>query len=125
MKKVKKYLGRKIRRTFISYDKNEMEDIVEEFNTLKTIQMIKDYDLNDDYKYELIADNLVLYYCDIRKTNNIVSLCDIRNHWAKGIFKYREFFTKEEIKKMLENDYCVAVEGLQEIDLEDLDKLED
>lgn len=44
--------------------------------------------------------------------------------WAKGIFDYRDYFTKKEIEELLKEDYFIAIEGLQEIDLNDLDKLE-
>lgn len=123
MKKAKKYLGRKV---FVKLPHVEgCQDFEKKINIVRSFENFKNDIENEMYStIELLENNITLYYCDIRKTNNLANLCDIKNHWAKGIFDYREFFTKEEIKKMLENDYLVAVEGLQEIDLEDLDKLE-
>lgn len=123
MKKAKKYLGRKV---LVKLPHVEgCQDFEEKINIVRSFESFKNDVENEMYDtIELLEDNIILYYCDIKKTNNLANLCDIKNYWAKGIFKYREFFTKEEIKKMLENDYLVAVEGLQEIDLEDLDKLE-
>lgn len=83
-------------------------------------------DVNNDIweKVTLLEDNLNLYHCEILLPGRPVSiLYDKRKRWKKGDFDYCRFYTKAEIKKLLEDNYCVAVEGLQEIDERDLDKL--
>ena len=123
MKEAKKYIGRKIRRV---YDMScvESKDIVEEFNIIESFESFKNDLRNEDWKVELLEDNILLYKCDIKTSNgNLSKLVEIRKYWEKGIFEYRDFYTKSEIKTMLEDNCLVAVQGLQEIDLEDLEKL--
>jgi len=73
---------------------------------------------------DLLEDNLTLYKCDILKTNQPSIILEKRKRWAKKDFDYRDFYTKDEIINLLKNDYLVAVQGLQEIELEDIDKLD-
>lgn len=122
MKKAKKYLGRKI---LVKIETgNERTDYQKEFNIIRSLEDFKNDCENEMYtSIELLEDNIELYRCDIRKTNDLGALYEIRKYWAKGSFDYREFLTKQEIIKKLENDYCVAVEGLQEIELEDAKEL--
>lgn len=83
------------------------------------------YDKNN-LNIELYKDNITLYKVDLRYANGkLANLVNIKELWHKGKFDYREFYTKKQIKLLLENDYLIAVCGLQEIGLDDLDKLED
>lgn len=123
MKEAKKYTGRKIRRI---YDMSSVEkkNIVEEFNIIESFESFKNDLENEDWKIELLEDNILLYKCDIKTSNgNLEKLIEIRKYWEKGIFEYRDFYTKSEIERLLKDDYLVAVQGLQEIDVEDLEKL--
>ena len=126
MKRSKKYLGRKVRiiQNMDGYNNN----ILAEINIIQDFEGFVDYAktfYGDDVEVKLIEDNLTLYKCDTRKTDKLNEQCNIRDRWAKGIFDYRDYFTKKEIEHMLKDNYFVAVQGLQEIDLADLDKLED
>lgn len=123
MKEAKKFIGRKVRRV---YDLSgiEKKNIVEEFNIIQSFEDFKNDIRNEDYLVELLEDNITLYKCDIKISNgNLAKLVEIRKTWEKGIFDYRDFYTKFEIKSMLENDYLVAVQGLQEINMDDLEKI--
>lgn len=125
MKKVKKYLGRKIRivQDMNNYNNNILkeENIIGDFE--KFVEYAKSF-YGNDVEIKLLEDNLTLYKCDIRKTKELNEQYKIRDMWAKGIFDYRDYFTKKEIEELLKEDYFIAIEGLQEIDLNDLDKLE-
>lgn len=123
MKEAKKFIGRKIRRT---YDMSGVtENRVEEFNIVENFESFKNNLANEDWKVELLEDNIVLYKCDVKASNgNLSKLIEIRKYWEKGIFEYDNFYTKSEIKNMLENNELVAVQGLQEIDIDDLEKLD-
>lgn len=123
-KQIIKYIGRKIRKT---YDMSVIhkDSIVEELNIVTDFEKYKNDIENEDYKIELLQDNIILYKCDIKNSNgNLAILSNIREKWAKGKFDYRNFYTKSEIKNFLDNDYLVAIEGLQEVNLENLDNLE-
>lgn len=123
MKKIKKYLGKKIRimQDMNGYNNNILieKNIIEDFE--KFIQYAKSF-YGNDIEIQLLEDNLTLYKCDIRKTDKLSDQCKIREIWKKGIFDYCNFFTKKEIEKLLKENYFVAIEGLQEIELEDLNK---
>lgn len=122
MKEAKKFEGRKILVKIQSGDKNT--DYSKELNITRSLESFKSDVENDMYSsVELIEDNLTLYQCEIKKTNDLAKLHEIRGRWAKGKFNYDTFLTKNEIKKLLENDALIAVNGLQEIELEDLDRL--
>lgn len=123
MKRAKKYTGIKVRRS-CDFSSINMENYVEEFNTIDSFDNFKNSLDNEDYNVELLEKNLTLYKCtSVDCEGNLGTLCDIRNKWAKGIFNYQYFYTKNEIVNLLNKGFLVAVEGLQEIDLADIDKL--
>lgn len=122
-KKAKEYLGRKIL-VEISI-KEENINFKKSFNIIRKFENFKN-DFNNEYytNIELLKDNLILYLCDVKTASgNLATLCNIRKLWSKGKYDYSIFLTKEEIRKMLDDDYLVAVQGLQEISESDLDKL--
>ncbi|MCI8396809.1 MAG: hypothetical protein HFJ52_03950 [Clostridia bacterium] len=122
MKEAKKYEGRKILVKVESGDKNT--DYSKKINIVRSLESFKNDVENDMYtSVELIEDNLTLYQCDVKKTSDLAKIHEIRSCWAKGKFNYDIFLTKNEIKELLENDALVAINGLQEIELEDLEKL--
>lgn len=63
-----------------------------------------------------------LYNCDIRSAENLEKIYDARRDWVNGSYNYNKLLNKEEIKNLLECN-LVAVEGLEEINEEDLNKL--
>lgn len=63
-----------------------------------------------------------LYNCDIRSAENLEKIYDARRDWVNGSYNYNKLLNKEEIGKLL-NDNLVAVEGLDEINEEDLNNL--
>lgn len=123
MKKANTYKGRKVlvevgEKGTDCYTSKEM-NIIRSFESFKN-------DLENEFwdNITLLEDNLTLFHCDIRKVDGDVKLLyDIRKLWEKGHYDYRDFYTKSEIEKLLEDNYYVAVEGLQEIDENDLEKL--
>lgn len=123
MKKANIYKGRKI---LVKIDTGDVKtDFEEERNIVVSLESFKDDIDNEMYtSIELLQDNLILYKCDLRKSDNLGDICKTRDYWKKGCFNYREFLTKNEIIEKLNNDYLVAIEGLQEIDIEDIDKLD-
>lgn len=64
-----------------------------------------------------------LYNCDIREANNLDQIYSARRDWVNGIYNYNKLLNKNEIAELLSNN-LVAVEGLEEINEEDLNKLE-
>lgn len=64
-----------------------------------------------------------LYNCDIREANNLDQIYSARRDWVNGIYNYNKLLSKNEIAELLNNN-LVAVEGLEEINEEDLNKLE-
>lgn len=111
---VKKYLGKKVLAK-CSY----CDDCGEKIN------IAEGYVLNEIYdSIELLEDNITLYLCDTKKTNDLSDLVNIRNNWLKNnAYDYHNFLTKEEIIDLLNQDWLVAVEGLGEIGIEDIEKL--
>lgn len=114
---IKRYKGRKILTT-IGNKKDE-------FYTESTINIVRSFedfknDIENSYytSIELLEDNLVLYRCQIFKTNDLAKLTDIREHIAKKC-NYNIFLTKDEIVNLLENDYVVCIESIKEISLEE------
>ena len=101
---------------------------VEEFvvGTIKKLEdFIKDHNLDKSH-VELLQDNVILYRCDVKNACGSLSiLANIREYWACNKFDYSKLCTKEEIKEYLQKDYVVAVKGLKEIDLNDLEKLDE
>lgn len=63
-----------------------------------------------------------LYKCDIRSAENLEKIYDARRDWVNGAYSYDKLLNKDEIKNLLECN-LVAVEGLDEINEEDLNKL--
>lgn len=72
-------------------------------------------------KYE--KDGKTYYQCDIRNARNLEEIYDARRSWTKGVFSYTTLLEKSTIEKYLTGDYLIAVEGLEEINEEDLAKL--
>lgn len=136
MKEVKKFKGTLVERVdnLIRYDwDDEGNEIATKYTKIDTFGIIGNFDeykenyeiLHSDVTINKLQDNVTLYNVDIKNAiGDLANLCNIRNRWAKGIFDYREYLTKQQIKELLEKDYLVAVQGLQEINLEDLDKLD-
>ncbi len=60
-----------------------------------------------------------MYKCDIRSAENLEKIYDARREWTNGIYNYNKLLSKNEIAELL-NDNLVAVEGLEEINEEDL-----
>lgn len=118
MKKAKKFKGRKI---LVKIDTGDtLTSYRKEMNIVCSFEDFKnDFNNNMYTSIELLQDNLILYKCDIRKTNDLATLYNIRRTWEKGIFIYDTYLTKNEIINLLKEDYLVAVQGLQEIELED------
>lgn len=123
MKNAKVFEGRKI---LVKIDTGDTTTSFEEEKNI--VVSLEDYkaDLNNEMytSIELLQDNLTLYKCDLRKSDNLNDICKIRDYWKKGRFDYRYFLTKDEIIEKLNDNYLVAVEGLQEIDIEDVNKLD-
>lgn len=63
-----------------------------------------------------------LYNCDIRTAESLEKIYDARRDWVNGTYNYNKLLNKEEIKNLLNNN-LVAIEGLEEINEEDLNKL--
>ena len=63
-----------------------------------------------------------LYKCDIRSAENLVKIYDTRRDWVNGIYNYDKLLSKTEIKELLNNN-LIAVEGLEEINEEDLNNM--
>ena len=124
MKEAKLYNGRKI---LVKIDTgDEQTSFEEKRNIVCSLESFKNDINNEMYtSIKLLEDNLNLYKCEIKKYSELAKLCDIRDWWKKGNFNYNKFLTKNEIIDLLKNGYLVAVEGLQEIDLENVDKLKD
>lgn len=123
MKNAKVFEGRKI---LVKIDTGDiMTSFEEERNIVVSLESFKN-DLNNEMytSIVLLQDNLTLYKCDLRKSDNLEDICKIRDYWKKGRFNYREFLTKNEIIEKLNDNYLVAIEGLQEIDIEDANKLD-
>lgn len=122
MKKIKKYNGRKI---LAKIDTGDVATSFEEtFNIVRSLEDFKNDVENEMYtSVELLQDNLTLYKCELKHTSDLSELVNIRERWAKGIYKYDKFLTKEEIIDYLKKDYLVAVAGLQEIDLQEAKNL--
>lgn len=63
-----------------------------------------------------------LYNCDVRSAENLEKIYDARREWLNGSYNYNKLLNKNEISELL-NDNLVAIEGLEEISEEDLNKL--
>lgn len=63
-----------------------------------------------------------LYNCDVRSAQNLEQIYATRRDWLNGTYNYNKLLSKNEISELL-NDNLVAVEGLEEINEEDLQKL--
>ena len=63
-----------------------------------------------------------LYYCDVRSANNLDQIYNARRDWSNGIYHYDKLLSKNEISELLIHN-LVAVEGLDEINEEDLNML--
>lgn len=121
MKKAKKYLGRKLLLTIGQKDSEVYFE--EKINTLRSLEDFKN-DVENSYysSIKIIEDNIELYRCSKFKTNNLATLVELRKRIATKC-EYNEFLTKEEIIELLKLDYVVCVEGLQEIDLDNINQL--
>lgn len=63
-----------------------------------------------------------LYNCDVRSAENLEKIYDARRDWLNERYNYNRLLNVDEISVLL-NDNLVAVEGLEEINEEDLKKL--
>ncbi len=63
-----------------------------------------------------------LYNCDVRSAENLEKIYDARRDWVNGSYNYNKLLNKNEIRELLNNN-LVAVEGLEEINEEDLNNL--
>lgn len=122
MKKAKKYIGRKI--LLEIGEKGSIAYFREERNFVCSVEDLKnDVELKEMYSnIEVLEDNIELYKCSKYNPQNLSQLKNIREHIAKRC-KYNDYFTKAEIIDLLKNDYIVCIEGLQEIDLNDIENL--
>ncbi|MFW6026779.1 MAG: hypothetical protein ACOCRX_10600 [Candidatus Woesearchaeota archaeon] len=78
-------------------------------------------EMDGTYNLKEVENNLILYKCEIYKTNDLAELCNIRDKWNKyKKFNYTAYFTENEIKNMLKNNCVVAVKGCGEIDLDNI-----
>ena len=59
------------------------------------------------------------YKCDVRSAENLDQIYDARREWVNGIYHYDQLLNKSQITELLK-DHLVAVEGLEEINEEDL-----
>lgn len=62
-----------------------------------------------------------LYNCDVRSALNLTEIYDTRREWIKGNYNYNKLLNKSEISQLLDKN-LVAVEGLDEINEEDVKK---
>lgn len=122
MRKVKKYIGRKI---LVKIDTGNPEtDFEKKINIVRSLEDFKNDVENEMYtSIELLQDNLTLYKCESKHTSDLSELVNIRDRWKAGIYKYDIFLTKEEIMDYLRKEYLVAVAGLQEVDVLDVENL--
>lgn len=124
---MKKYLGRKVLFTIKSDEEIQYEKEMNIITSIERLEIAKDKGYYAGIYFtdiELVKDNIELYKCDVRSSSNLEALVATNQAWNKGIFNYREYLTKEEIINALKNGCCVAVEGLGEIELEDIQKLD-
>lgn len=63
-----------------------------------------------------------LYNCDIRSAENLEKIYDARRDWVNGSYNYNKLLNKNEIRELLDKN-LIAVEGLEEINEEDLNNL--
>lgn len=63
-----------------------------------------------------------LYKCDIRSAENLEKIYDARHDWLNGNYDYNQLLNKTQIAALLD-DNLIAVEGLEEINEEDLNKM--
>ena len=63
-----------------------------------------------------------LYNCDVRSAEDLEKIYDTRSEWLNGNYNYNKLLSKNEIFKLL-NDNLIAIEGLEEINEEDLNGL--
>lgn len=63
-----------------------------------------------------------LYNCDVRSAENLEKIYDARRDWVNGSYNYNKLLNKNEIRELIDNN-LVAVEGLEEINEEDLNNL--
>ena len=119
----KKYLGRKVLVKMPHVE--DCQDFEEKINIVRSFESFKNDDENDIYEsIELLEDSITLYYCDVRKPRNLSETAIIRDSWLKeNAYDYRKFLTKDEIIELLNKNYLVAVEGLKEISINDIEKL--
>lgn len=62
-----------------------------------------------------------LYNCDVRSALNLTEIYNARREWIKGKYNYNKLLNKSEISQLLDKN-LVAVEGLEEINEEDVKK---
>ncbi len=126
MKKIKEakiFKGTIVKITNSITKKCEFVGIIRDFEKFK-----EKFEVWHDFNctVEKYAENVTLYKTEAYSCKgNLSMLLHIKKKWAKGYFEYNNFYTKEQIEILLNNDLLVAVQGLQEIDLKDLEKLED
>ena len=64
-----------------------------------------------------------LYNCDIRSAENLEKIYDARRDWLQGNYQYDQLRNKNEIVQLLSKN-LIAIEGLEEINEEDLKSLD-
>lgn len=64
-----------------------------------------------------------LYNCDVRGAEDLEKIYDTRRKWLNGNYNYNQLLSKSEIYGLL-NDNLIAIEGLEEINEEDLNNLQ-
>lgn len=63
-----------------------------------------------------------LYNCDVRSAENLEKIYDTRRDWLNGKYNYNQLLSKEQLQNLLD-DNLIAVEGLEEINEEDLSNM--
>lgn len=62
-----------------------------------------------------------LYNCDVRSAMNLDEIYDARREWLAGNYNYNQLLNKSDITNLLDQN-LIAVEGLEEINEEDVKK---
>lgn len=118
--KVKKYVGRKILRR-MEYENRVIEKT---YNTIDTFENEKKSIYNEYSELTLLEDKIELYKCmRVNVNGNLGRLYELRKRIKEGRYRYEIYLTKEEIKELLDEDYVVVIEGMGEVDKEDLEKI--
>lgn len=97
-----------------------------EANTLEQFEKEHGEAFFEDDEVALIAEQLPVFRCRVFDAQgSLPNLVAIRDTIRSLRMRYRTWLTKEEIIHALNKGYVVAVHGLGEVDLEDMERLED